>query len=91
MLSHSVDRQVQRYGDLARQLGIWVGNKEKVVPHRTGSLLLRTQASGYMENEPLCLVVSTYHLTVFTQVGGAVGKSSAAFPPFADECLIRLF
>lgn len=72
-------RQVQRYGDLARQLGKWVGINEEVAPHRTGSSALRTQDFGYMDNESFCVVVFPF---ITVQVSAAVGKSFVASQDF---------
>lgn len=64
-----------------RQLGKWVGIKEEVAPHRTGSSLLRTQDLGYMDNEPLCVVVYPF-IIVFIHVSAAFGNRSVASQDF---------
>lgn len=89
-------RQVQRYGNLARQLERWVGIKEEGAPHRTGSLLLRTQDLGYMDNEPLNVVVFLFIIILYLHrlvqlLGNALWLAKVSTPPCAEKSLTRLF
>lgn len=89
-------RQVQRYGDLARQLGMWVGIKEEVVPSqdrqfttKDSELWLHGKWTTLCRVFPFIILLYLHRLVQLLEK--ALWPAKISTPPFVEECLVGLF
>lgn len=73
-----------------------MGIREEAAPHKTLSSLLRTQDLGYMDNEPLNVVVFLFIIILYLHrlvqlLGNALWLAKVSTPPCAEKSLMGLF